>query len=73
MPKRVLAVARGDAKAGRLCKSCNAGSARFGMNPEGRGPMRCIPLLQLLTVAPLRRVAAPRSATHSAPSHSRIN
>jgi hypothetical protein len=32
MPKRVLAAARGDAKAGRLCEPCNAGSARFGMN-----------------------------------------
>jgi hypothetical protein len=59
MPKRVLAVARGDAKAGRLCEPCNAGSARFGMNPEGRGAMRCIPLLQLLAdrTATTRRCA----------------
>jgi len=32
--------------------------------------MRRMPLLQLLAVAPLRRVAAPRPATHSVPSHS---
>lgn len=51
MPKRVIRVARGDAKAGRLCQPCNARSARFGMNPAGTGRMRRMPVLRLLAVA----------------------
>jgi len=48
------------------------GQRTFWLEPSGNGCRRRMPLLQLLAVAPLRRVAAPRHATPAARSHSQI-
>ncbi|ASU41123.1 hypothetical protein hmeg3_24360 [Herbaspirillum sp. meg3] len=45
----------------------------FWSEPFGNGCRRRLPLLQLLAVAPLRRVAAPRQSTPAARSHSQIH
>jgi len=52
--------------------TCNAASAPSGGNPPGETAKRRLPLLQLLAVAPPRRVAAPRQTTLGDLSHSQI-
>ena len=52
--------------------TCNAASAPSGGNPPGEAAKRRLPLLQLLAVAPPRRVAAPRQSTLGDLSHSQI-
>ncbi|MAF01310.1 hypothetical protein, partial [Herbaspirillum sp.] len=52
--------------------TCNAASAPSGGNPPGEAAKRRLPLLQLLAVAPPRRVAAPRQTTLGDLSHSQI-
>jgi hypothetical protein len=53
--------------------SQHAWCGRFGLNPPGTGRRRRMPVLQLLAVALLRRVAAPWPATPTARSHSQTN
>lgn len=54
---------------GRLARACH----QLVWHESGKGCMRRMPVLRLLAVAPLRRIVAPRPATHAPPSHSQTN